>query len=101
MSVAAYLNVVYKKHMEDIEIKFTSKERDLILDHTFADADLTDRLRIAEIRGKHLIAKFDYHDLEDLLGFIAAEANHSKDKKLQNQLDRLYERLTKIQDKIL
>jgi hypothetical protein len=29
----------------------------------------------------------------DLLGYIAAEANHTKSKKLQKELDALYDRL--------
>ena len=43
--------------MNEIEIKFTLIERDLIIDHTFAGPDLTKRLQIAEIKGKHLIEK--------------------------------------------
>jgi len=36
--------------MNGIEIKFTPQERDLIIDHTFADPELTKRLNIAEIK---------------------------------------------------
>lgn len=76
--------------MNKIEIKFTPQERDLIIDHTFADPGLTKRLKIIEIKGKHLIAKYSIHDLDDLLGFIAAEANHTEDKKIGKKLDRLF-----------
>ena len=79
--------------MEQIEIKFTEKERHLILYHTFADPYLTKRLRIAEIKGKYLITKFTVEDLDDLIGYIAAEANHTEDTKLQTQLDKLFEKL--------
>lgn len=60
---------------------------------------LTKRLKIAEIKGKHLIAKYSIHDLDDLLGFIAAEANHTDDKKIGKKLDRVFERLTRILEK--
>jgi len=85
--------------MNEIEIKFTPQERDLIIDHTFADPELTKRLNIAEIKGKHLIAKYSIYDLDDLLGFIAAETNHTVDKKLEKKLDKLFDKLTRIIEK--
>jgi len=33
--------------MDSIEIKLTTPERDLILEHTFAGNDLTDRIKLA------------------------------------------------------
>ena len=82
--------------MDEIEIKITPEERDLILDLTFADEVLTDRLQIAEMRGKHLVARYSISDLDDLIGFIAAEANHAEDKKLQKKLDRLIDKLERM-----
>ena len=87
--------------MDEIEIKFTDKERDLILNQTLATPELTERLKVAELVGKHVKASYDLDDLEDLLGFIAAEANHAEDGKLQKQLDNLFERLSRIQEKLL
>jgi hypothetical protein len=84
--------------MNEVVIKFTPEERDLIIDHTFAGPDLTKRLQIAEIKGKHLITKYSTYDLEELIGFIAAEANHTDDKKIGKKLDRLFERLSDILD---
>ena len=85
--------------MNEVEIKFTPEERNLIIDHTFAGPDLTKRLQIAEIKGKHLITKYSTYDLEELIGYIAAEANHTDDKKTGGKLDRMFERLTRILDK--
>ncbi len=85
--------------MNKIEVKFTTQERDLIVDHTFTGPDLTQRLQIAEIRGKHLIAKYSMYDLDELIGFIAAEANHTDDKKIEKKLDRLFYRLSSILEK--
>lgn len=87
--------------LNEVEIKFTPEERDLIIDHTFAGPDLTKRLQIAEIKGKHLITKYSTYDLEELIGFIAAEANHTDDKKTGKKLDRMFERLTRILDKAI
>jgi len=44
--------------MNEVEIKFTLEERDLIIDHTFAGPDLTKRLQLTEIKRKYLIAKY-------------------------------------------
>jgi hypothetical protein len=87
--------------MHEVEIKFTPEERDLIIDHIFAAPDLTKRLQIAEIKGKHLITKYSTYDLEELIGYIAAEGNHTDDKKTGKKLDRLFERLTRILDKAI
>ena len=85
--------------MNKIEVQFTTQERDLIVDHTFTGPDLTQRLQIAEIKGKHLIAKYSMYDLDELIGFIAAEANHTDDKKIEKKLDRLFYRLSSILEK--
>ncbi len=78
---------------EPVEVSFTQGERTLILEHTFAGPDVTDRLRIASTQGCQLVAKFTLDDLDELLGYIAAEANHADDLKLQKQLDGLHGRL--------
>jgi hypothetical protein len=85
--------------MNEIEIKFTTQERDLIIDHTFTGPNLTQRLQIAEIKGKYLITKYSMYDLDELVGFIAAEANHTDDKKIEKKLDRLFDKLNSILEK--
>ena len=79
--------------MNEVEIKFTPEERDLIIDHTFAGPDLMKRLQIAEIKGTHLITKYSTYDLEGLIGFIAAEANHRDDKKLERKIAKIEKKL--------
>jgi hypothetical protein len=78
---------------QPIEVLFTPRERDLILEHTFADGELTDRLRVVEVKGAKFMAKYTLDDLDVLLGYIAAEANHTPNKKLQKELDALFARL--------
>ncbi len=86
-------------YVNEIEIKLTLKERDLIINHTYADPGLTKRLQIAEIKGKNLIQKYTIDELDILLGFIAAEENHTKDKTLGRSLSILYDKLSRIFDK--
>jgi len=75
---------------ELVEVAFTVEERGLILDHTLAGPDLTGRLSIAEVRGNKLVAKFTLDDLDELIGYIAAEANHTPESKFEESLDKLY-----------
>lgn len=84
--------------MKEIEIKLTFKERDLIINKTMADSALIKKLKIVDIKEKYIKVSFSLEEIDELAGFIAAEANHVKDKKLQNQLDKLYEKLAKIEE---
>ena len=77
-----------------IDVTFTDSERVLISEHTFPDPELTAPLDAAERRGTKLIAKYTLDDLDALLGFVAAEANHTKDRKLEKRLRALFARLS-------
>lgn len=78
---------------EKVAIGFKARERQLVLDHTLAGPDLTTALRRAQlVEGKHVV-RYTLGDLDELLGFVAAEANHSTDKKLRKELDAFYARL--------
>jgi hypothetical protein len=60
------------------------------------DDEYIDRLQPVGGKGD-LIGQYTLDDLEDMLGYIAAEANHIEDAKIQGQLDRLYDRLLELQ----
>src|SRR5438093_13222013 len=81
---------------ERISIRLTDRERRLILDHTFIGGDLERRIRVAAADGHALVIALDLDDLEELLGHVAAEANHSKDPRVAKHLSRVYERLSRI-----
>lgn len=87
--------------MERIDIKFTIEERDLIVNQTFADDYLTERLRIAKAEGKYIKVSYTLEEMDDLAGFVAAEANHAEDKKLEKKLDDLYDKISEIENKYL
>jgi len=65
----------------------------LILKHSLADEELTGRLRVVSLPGEAPVYRFT---LDERVGYIAAEANHANDKKLQQQWDRLYARLAAV-----
>ena len=78
---------------ETVPLELNQRERELILDHTFAETDLTNRLRIVPGRGQRPIYRFTLGELDELAGYVAAEANHTKVKKLEKELDVLFERI--------
>ncbi len=79
---------------ESVEVSLVPRDRELIIEHTFAGPDLTERLKVTSTRGNKLVVKLTLDDLDELLGYIASEANHSKDRKLQKELYKLHDRLT-------
>jgi len=81
---------------EKVPLELTERERDLIMIHTFADSDLTDRLRILPSPGRHPVYWFTLDDLDELAGYVAAEANHAKVKKLATELRRLSGRIADV-----
>ena len=81
---------------EKVALELSDRERELIVKHTFAGDELTRRLRIVPRSGEAPVYRFTLDDLDDLAGYVAAEANHAKVKKLEKELRRLYGRIATI-----
>ena len=79
-----------------VPLELTERERDLIIKHTFAGSNLTDRLRILPSPGRRPLYRFTLDDLDELVGYVAAEANHAKARKLQKELHHLHCRIASI-----
>ena len=84
--------------MKEIALKLTVQERDLITQQHMIDSELLEKLQIAEIQGNNLIVKLSFEYLEDLVDFVAAEANHAEDKRMEARFDKLYDKLCDILD---
>lgn len=78
---------------QTVPLKLSKQECELILEHTLADDELTVPLRVAPTANQTSVYSFTLDDLEEMAGYVAAEANHAQDKKLQKQLDRLFTRM--------
>jgi repressor LexA len=83
---------------ERVPVRLTPTQRDLILEHTFIDPELQQRLRVAETDGTSIVARLTLDDLDNLLGSVAAETNHSKDATLRKRLDTVYDRLREVDE---
>ena len=81
---------------ERVPLVLLVEEKQLIVEHTFSAPEYARRLRRFE-EGK-VRGKFTLDDLEDMRGFVAAEANHTKDAKLEKRLDALWAKLTEVMD---
>jgi hypothetical protein len=73
-----------------VSVTLSARERDLLRDETFADPEYTDRLVES---GGRWVAAFTASELDDILGHIAASANHARRARLCERLDALYDRL--------
>ena len=72
-----------------VELSLTPQERKLICERTLADDALLAPLRLAEVRAAKLVVRYTLDDLDELLGYIAAEANHAKNPRRAKDLYRL------------
>jgi hypothetical protein len=81
---------------ERVPLELNDRERQLIVEHSFADDDLTGRLRVVPKPNEPPVYRFTLDDWEELAGYVAAEANHAKDKKLRKEWDKLYARLAAV-----
>lgn len=84
---------------DKVPVELTAAQRDLILDNTFAGPDLTDPLRTALVEGDKIVAHYTLSEIDELMGHVGAEANHSQNRMLVRELDRLYDYLSTFQDR--
>jgi len=73
-----------------LPVKLTLRERELIRDETFYDSDFA---KFAIVDGKGIKVDLSLDEIEEIQGYIAAEANHTENKKLEKKLDRLFNKL--------
>ena len=75
-------------------IAFTFEDRDLILGLYSVEPEIEGPLRLAAVKGNGVVVRFSAYDLDQLLGEIAAVANHETNRKLKKKLDDLFARVS-------
>lgn len=83
---------------DKVPVELTAGQRNLILDHTFAGPEITGPLRTALAEGEKIVVHYTLSDIDDLMGHVAAEANHSQNRTLVRELDRLYDYLSTFEE---
>ena len=89
-----------KKHIqpnETVPLKLTATERKLILETVTFISDEYELLIRETPNAEPLMMTLD--DYDDFGGYIAAEANHCEDRKLQKRLDSVFQKIQSIFDK--
>lgn len=79
-----------------VDVRLGARDRELLLEHTLADPEYGERLQPAA-SGTDFVGRFTLDDIEDILGYVAAEANHTENKRLQGELEDLYDKLLELQ----
>lgn len=80
---------------EKIVLRLTKRQCDLIINKTFTPSELTGRLRLG-IVGKRPVYRFTLEELDELIGYVAAEANHTPDRKLEKELLKIFDRIEEL-----
>jgi hypothetical protein len=73
-----------------LPVKLTLRERDLIRNGTFPDPDFG---KEGVIGGKNITVDLSLDEIEEIQGYVAADANHTGNSKLEKELDRLVDKL--------
>ena len=76
---------------DTLTLKLTEEQADLIVEHTLIDDDLLAIIHHSKLCDGVVSVRCTLNDLGELAGYIAAESNNTKDKKLQKQFDAISE----------
>lgn len=86
------------KQGDAIPLKLRAGDRNLIDDLTLVDPTHIARLK-PDADASALVGQFTLDELDDLLGCIAADANHTENLRFQRQLDSLCDRIRKTMER--
>ena len=79
---------------QTVIIRLSTYDRDLILDHVILFfPGLKEKIQSKQTRSGVVSLRVNREELSDLVGCIAREANHTSSKKLERELDSLFEYL--------
>lgn len=77
-----------------LPVHFSQAELDDIREHTLAPDFATHAI----VEGKGLRVDLSLDEVEEIQGYVAAEANHTRDAKLRKRLDKLFDKFQKFLD---
>lgn len=74
-----------------IKIQLDVFHRDLVLKHVcLCDPGLEEKLKNKRSRDGYVTLNLTEAELDDFIGCIAREANHTKNRTLENELDEIF-----------
>ena len=86
------------KEGERVPVKVSVEQRRLMEEHTFVGPDLLQLLGHGGEDAPATSTMLSLDDLEELIGCIAFEANHTDDRRLRKRLDQLFAHFQGILD---
>jgi hypothetical protein len=82
---------------QPVGLRLTRAEREFLLDAlVLIDEEVEDKLRNVPPRETKVMLTLD--DLDLLAGEVAAEANHTQDSQIERKLDRIYDRIRRLEE---
>lgn len=81
-----------------LELLVRNSERQVLLDGALLPPALEQWIRLGVAWNGGTVAWLTLDELDELAGYVAAEANHRKDQKTRKELDRLFERIQGLLD---
>ncbi len=90
-------DAVPESHAAKLTLALTGRECELLREDSLAPCELIDRLQPGSA-GQTRRAKFLYtwEELDELIGFVAAAANHAENRKMEKEWDALFDRITAL-----
>jgi len=79
-----------------LPVSFSRKELEDIRELTMIGEEFGQH---AVVEGKRLRLDLSLDDIEDVQGHVAAEANHTRDAKRRQRLDKLFDKFQKFLDR--
>ena len=77
-----------------LNLFLTAAERKMLCESLVIPDNYLDRMRLVAADGPG--TEFSPDDLEYFMGFVAAEANHAKNRKRQRALDVVFEKMQQL-----
>ena len=81
---------------ERVVLKLSLEQADLIVEKTMIDDDLLAIIHHAKVRDAVVCSRVTLDELYELSGYVAAEANNTKDKKLQKAFDAISDAIDQL-----
>lgn len=78
-----------------LPVTLTLRERDLIRDETYCNPNFA---AAAVVEGTGIRVDLSLDEIEEIQGYVAATANHTKNAKLRKELDRLFDKFQVLLD---
>jgi len=77
------------RHNASKSLPLTCEQVTLIIEHTMIEDAMLAMLHRAKVTDGMAVVRGTLDDFDELAGYVAAEANHTEDRKLRKQLDAI------------